>query len=208
MKIGRNDLCPCGSGKKCKFCCLKNDSMSEYDLIRNVVKQEGYDGLVSNFICNLYRYMRENQWGGACHATCSIMYVGFCELGYDPIIYIGETAVPTRPRFDHSWITVDGKVIDLAIAMPLPGNVPVSNPIIFDINIATNQKHQIIYGVEGGKLDSQASFAYKTSFVNYMDMYPNDADGLWGILKQVFPKEINIVEIKKKYNEVQRIFRN
>ena len=46
MKIGRNDLCPCGSGKKYKFCCLKNDSMSEYDLIRNVVKQEGYDGFV------------------------------------------------------------------------------------------------------------------------------------------------------------------
>ena len=24
MKIGRNDLCPCGSGKKYKYCCLNN----------------------------------------------------------------------------------------------------------------------------------------------------------------------------------------
>jgi len=23
MKVGRNDLCPCGSGKKYKQCCLK-----------------------------------------------------------------------------------------------------------------------------------------------------------------------------------------
>ncbi len=45
--------------------------------------------------------------------------------------------------------------------MPLPGNAPISSPIVFDINIATNQKHQIIYGVKGGKLDSQASFAWK-----------------------------------------------
>jgi len=26
MKIGRNDSCPCGSGKKYKKCCLENDS--------------------------------------------------------------------------------------------------------------------------------------------------------------------------------------
>lgn len=208
MKIGRNDSCPCGSGKKYKYCCLKKDSMTEYDLIKKVIEQEGYNREVSDFISNLYRYMRENQWGGACHATCSIMYVGFCELGYSPTIYMGETAIPTRPRFDHSWIKVDGKVIDLAVAMPLPGNVPISSPIVFDINIATNQKHQMIYGVKGGKLDSQAFFAFNTPFVDYMDMYPKEVDGLWGILKKVFPKDINIMEVKKKYNKVQRVFVN
>lgn len=208
MKIGRNDLCPCGSGKKYKYCCLEKDSMSEYDLIKKVVIQEGYNDLVSNLICNLYRYMRENNWRGACHATCSILYVGFCELGYRPTICMGEAAIPTRPRFDHSWIKVDGKVIDLAVAMPLPGNALISSPIVFDINIATNQKHQMIYGVKGGKLDSQASYAFNTPFVDYMDQYQKEMNGLWGILKKVFPKDINIVEIKKKYDKVQRVFVN
>ncbi|MTI67517.1 MAG: SEC-C domain-containing protein [Firmicutes bacterium] len=50
MKIGRNDLCPCGSGKKYKKCCLdadkasgKNRKISEFDSsvykIRNLFKQ-------------------------------------------------------------------------------------------------------------------------------------------------------------------------
>ena len=33
MKIGRNDPCPCGSGKKYKHCCLLKESMSTGDLI-------------------------------------------------------------------------------------------------------------------------------------------------------------------------------
>ncbi|MBE0511302.1 MAG: SEC-C domain-containing protein, partial [Gammaproteobacteria bacterium] len=28
MKIGRNDPCPCGSGKKYKQCCLQTDQQS------------------------------------------------------------------------------------------------------------------------------------------------------------------------------------
>lgn len=31
MKIGRNDPCPCGNGKKYKQCCLKRMNRSEYD---------------------------------------------------------------------------------------------------------------------------------------------------------------------------------
>ena len=27
QKTGRNELCPCGSGKKYKHCCLKNKSV-------------------------------------------------------------------------------------------------------------------------------------------------------------------------------------
>lgn len=29
-KINRNDLCPCGSGKKYKKCCLKNNTFEKY----------------------------------------------------------------------------------------------------------------------------------------------------------------------------------
>lgn len=44
MKIGRNDNCPCGSGKKYKKCCLK---MAELDIDGNqytayAVMSEGY----------------------------------------------------------------------------------------------------------------------------------------------------------------------
>jgi hypothetical protein len=29
-KTGRNDLCPCGSNKKYKYCCLKKESQTKY----------------------------------------------------------------------------------------------------------------------------------------------------------------------------------
>ena len=39
MKIGRNDPCPCGSGKKYKNCCLRKETMSIPDRIKQAVKE-------------------------------------------------------------------------------------------------------------------------------------------------------------------------
>lgn len=39
-KIGRNDPCPCGSGKKYKHCCLgKTDHRNEGELTRKVTEE-------------------------------------------------------------------------------------------------------------------------------------------------------------------------
>jgi hypothetical protein len=32
-KTGRNDPCPCGSGKKYKHCCLKKDEAAEHEAL-------------------------------------------------------------------------------------------------------------------------------------------------------------------------------
>lgn len=48
MKIGRNDPCPCGSGKKYKQCCLKRLNRSEYDLIREAVTENQSSITVTN----------------------------------------------------------------------------------------------------------------------------------------------------------------
>jgi len=37
-KIGRNDLCPCGSGKKYKKCCMKKIKSDEHDVINENVE--------------------------------------------------------------------------------------------------------------------------------------------------------------------------
>lgn len=63
MKIGRNELCPCGSGKKYKYCCMNKpkmyikDGVSEMVAIRNTVKQQGYSDDIANTLCNLMRYL-------------------------------------------------------------------------------------------------------------------------------------------------------
>ncbi len=33
MKVGRNDPCPCGSGKKYKFCCYAKDSAKHEEIL-------------------------------------------------------------------------------------------------------------------------------------------------------------------------------
>lgn len=59
MKIGRNDPCPCGSGKKYKHCCLNKrrtyikNGVNEGTAIRNIVKENGYDESVTDVLCNL-----------------------------------------------------------------------------------------------------------------------------------------------------------
>lgn len=207
MKIGRNDLCPCGSDKKYKHCCLKKQTVDDNELIKNIIKKENYDELLGQFICNLYDYMKENQWIGACHATCSIMYVGLCELGYNPQLYIGEVGAPNF-IFDHSWIVLDGKIIDLAVAMSLQGGLPVSNPIIFDKDLYSLNLYSLNYGIAGNGLDMQAKIFEQMNFIEYMNLFPNYEDGLWEILKKVYPKEINTENIKHKYNNVEKKYIN
>jgi len=50
-KIGRNDPCPCGSGKKYKNCCLKTETYSShYELsAQEMSKVRNYDKNVNDF---------------------------------------------------------------------------------------------------------------------------------------------------------------
>ena len=90
MKIGRNDPCPCGSGKKYKNCCLRKETMSIPDRIKQAVTESGYNEDIGNVLANMYRYMERKQWWGACHASCAALYVCLSELGYKPKLCIGE----------------------------------------------------------------------------------------------------------------------
>ena len=47
---------------------------------------------------------------------CSLIH--HCEIGLSPKLYIGEENISNK-YFDHSWIGLDNKVIDLAVALPL-----------------------------------------------------------------------------------------
>ena len=134
MKIGRKDLCPCGSGKKYKNCCLRKETMSIPDRIKQAVKESGYNEDIGNVLANMYRYMERKQWWGACHASCAALYVCLSELGYKPKLCIGEV-LGQGLYFDHSWVSLDDKMIDLAISMTLLGGAPAS-----DIWLKTNLK--------------------------------------------------------------------
>lgn len=50
-KVGRNDLCPCGSGKKYKKCCLNKNNKEEMKQL----------ALIDEFVCKAEWYLKRNE---------------------------------------------------------------------------------------------------------------------------------------------------
>ena len=209
MKIGRNDPCPCGSGKKYKYCCLNNNKICvkwdvpENTAIRNIVNEQNYPVEMADVLCNLLLYMKKNNWIGACHATTAVMYVALSEIGLKPKACIGEVYSVELRYFDHSWIELNGKIIDLACSMTLLGGYSACAPIILDIDCGTGKKYDLKYGINYQGLDTAANHIYKTPFCSYLDAYPESKNGLWDVISVILDKEINIEELRNKYKDTK-----
>lgn len=209
MKIGRNSLCPCGSGRKYKYCCMNKqrqyvkDGLSVNEAIRSIVRAGKYSEDVGNVLCNLMNYMRKEQWIGACHATTAVMFVALSELGYDPIPCIGEVKDNKIGYFDHSWLKLDGKIIDLACSMTLLQGRAVNAPVILDVDIYSGQPCAMEYGVYYCGLDNTARHIANISLSEYMDGYPRSMNGLWDVVNTVFVKKLDISTLRSKYQNTQ-----
>nr|WP_302227087.1 SEC-C metal-binding domain-containing protein [uncultured Marvinbryantia sp.] len=202
--MGRNDPFPCGSGKKYKKCCLQKDTMSVPERIRYAVKENGYREDIGNVLANTYQYMERKQWWGACHATCAALYVSLNEMGYKPTLCIGEV-LGQGLYFDHSWVTIDGMILDLAISMTLLGGAPASGVIIFVKDIKTGLPPVLDYSVSGRGIEDEAKFVMEIPFVQYMDSFPDAKDGLWGVVREILNTDIDIPSLRKKYKDTKRI---
>lgn len=203
MKIGRNDPCPCGSGKKYKKCCLLKESMSTNSLLRMAVHDAGYSNSLADVLCNLNDYMQRKRWWGACHASSSALYVALSELGYQPILCIGEL-MGEGLYFDHSWIELDGRILDMAISMTLLGGASVSDPIFFGKNVRSGLMPMLKYGVPGRGIEGETLLVINTPFSEYMDKYPVEENGLWGVVQVLLGYTIDIPMLRKKYQMVER----
>lgn len=204
MKIGRNDKCSCGSGKKYKQCCLNKSSINDFGNIRKIVLEEGYDESVGDLLCNLFRYMKNKNWNGACHSSSAVLFVALSEMGYTPSLCVGEVSSLVGV-FDHSWIVLDKKVIDLAIAIPLMTQYNNNQkPIIFNKDSLTESEANVQYGIKGSTgLDQIAQKIISTDFTEYMNNYPDEDNGLWGVVKIILNKNVDIKELKNKYSDTK-----
>ena len=192
-------------------CNIKRNYIpSDYEIIRNIKKtceKKGYSEDVGILLANLFAYMMRKKVCGCCHAFSSVLYVAFSELGYTPSLLIGACQKDGLKPFDHSWITIDNKIIDIAIYYSLTEEINlISGPVIFDRDVVSGKTVSTHYGINTGlpmSLDTLA--AINIPFVTYMDNSPFEKDGLWGVLKKVYPNEIIIDEnLKEKYSNVQR----
>lgn len=170
---------------------------------KKIIKEEGYDNKLYTLITNLYQYMLEKEWIGACHATVSALYVILKEEGYSPEICIGEVRKDNF-IFDHSWLMLDNKIIDLAISMTLINGSPMNAPVILDINVDSLTKNEMIYGIKGNGLDCQALAVINYPFNDYLDSFPFDKKGLWGVIEEILQRDIDINILKEKYKNTKR----
>lgn len=202
-KPGRNDPCPCGSGKKYKNCCLSSGTQSIRDRINKSVKEHGYDSTMGRVLCNMYDYMEKKQWLGACHAISSVLYVALSETGYKPTLCIGEVT-GNDLYFDHSWIMIDGMVIDLAINKTLLNGAPAAGIIIFDQDLDTGLSSCLAYGVPGRGIEGDAKMVSLIPFTVFMNSYPDEEKGLWSIVEKILETTVDVSKMEQKYRDVQR----
>jgi len=207
MKIGRNDPCPCGSGKKYKKCCLNSSgTLGTETTIKAVVASKGYPSEMADAIIGLYDYMKRKLWIGACHASSAVLFVVLSELGFSPTLCMAEVESPNL-IFDHSWVEIDGAIIDLAISLPQQG-APMSGPIVLDTDITTGKKYRLIYGTDRGQgLDADAFFVATTPCCDFMDIYPERENGLWDVVEDVLGRKLSREVMQLKYAGTKREMR-
>lgn len=178
--------------------------------IKNIVNQHNFDDNVVDMIISIYDYMVDKKFFGGCHALSSVLFVAFSELGLNTQIFIGECQKQGEKAFDHSWITVDDKIIDIAIYYPLTQKIDsISGPIIFDIDAVTLKDKALSYGVYTGlPLSIDTKKVMNIPFVNYMDCFPYEPNGLWAILKRIMPNTYNfdLDFLKEKYADKKRVY--
>lgn len=152
-------------------------------------------------------YMIQTNYIGACHSISCVIYIALTELGYVPELLIGEVLSNDGIPFDHSWVELDGKVIDLAVWKNMQGN-RICNPIVMDMDVITGKPHNLSYGIHYLGLDAQASFAQSLSLAEYMSSYPNDRDKLWNLVSLFLNRDVDIEALREKYKASYRTYRD
>ena len=176
--------------------------------IQSIVSENNFEDEVSDTILNLYDYIMEKKLIGACHALSAVLYVALNEMGYSPEIKVGECKYKFDKPFDHSWVELNNKIIDLAIFMPFSGIVgQYGGPIIFNKDSFNMTDSQIQYGINTGlPFSNETVYAIKTPISRYINGFPFENNGLWTLLEQiyVYEDELDIDKLKVKYVKTMR----
>ncbi|MEE0879131.1 MAG: hypothetical protein UH788_07620 [Treponemataceae bacterium] len=171
------------------------------DIIQ-IMTKNNYSKEVGLVIKKLFSIMLLQEMRGFCHASASVLYVCLCELGLQPKLVIGEANIENK-YFDHSWVVLDGKIIDLAIALPLDYSDEVG-PVILNEDLYTNKTTIVEYDNNSGQdLCEDTKMIIATNFTEYMNNAPYK-QGLWSFVKLVLNKEIDIKELQQKYKNTKR----
>lgn len=160
MLIGRNDPCPCGSGKKFKKCCLKWESTW-----RQGIENVDCEQAIKNTLLGAFDFIVENHFQGGCHMISAVLFMLLSEQGFQPIIKTGEVGIADY-LFDHSWLELDGKIIDLTIMNTL-NDYKKLPPVVMNKSVSSGLESDFKYGVSPN-LDVEAQLVLAQSIGQYI----------------------------------------
>jgi len=167
-----------------------------------------YLGIINPFL-QVLRFVIEEPYRGACHASSAILYVLLRESNIDATINIGELG-RDNICFDHSWVEVGGKIFDVAIARP---DDPVFDgaPVFMEHDLDSMKAPLWQYGTSSGIGDDPFVEQIKAgSFATYMNNAPFHTNGLWHYVQKFGKRcglKINLNKARQKYSQVQWRFR-
>ena len=178
--------------------------------IRRIMANNQMTNECTDTILKLYDFMVERKHFGGCHAFSSVLYVALSELGLSPELCIGECKVKGTPAFDHSWITINGSIIDLAVYFPLSKEInSISGPVVMGLDAITSLAPRTQYGVDTGlPLSPDTTRVLNSGFVDYMDDFPMGEDGLWSVVMPILPSthHVTVNDLRIRYKDVKRKF--
>lgn len=163
----------------CWRCCDKDGTgccvMGMRKDISDCAVKAGWPPEAADAIYRTYQYTERRKLYGGCHSLSSILYAALSELGFSPELCIGECAVIGNiiKPFDHSWVLLDGKVIDIAISLPLPHVTPFCGSVVGNVDVQTGQISVVRYGIVTGiGFEPDTKMILSRSYVQYMNDFP------------------------------------
>lgn len=183
-------------------------SRNDFDAkIKRAVQNNGWDAVVADIICKLVRYGKSRGLVGMCHVYTSVLYAALAEKNIKSEMHIGQCQYMNDGPFDHSWLTINSVIVDVAICSPAPwGRQYTQGPVIAGIDIFTNKSSGIKYGVKTGlPFDDDTSMVLDMTFCEYMDDYPREKHGLWTVVNHISGTTNNVSAMRQIHANADRV---
>ena len=59
--------------------------------------------------------------------------------------------------------------------------------------------------IEKGDLSTPFDVIHSLPFIDYMDGFPDEKNGLWGVVQELLGRKVDIPDLREKYKNVERV---
>ena len=145
-----------------------------------------------------------------CHDTSAMLFMRLLDAGMQAsnvALCIGEVKGHTG-RFDHSWVEVNGQVLDVAICAPGMAGGFAGGPVFGGLDLGSNTVPKSTFGVASGeRLDDDAATVYSMNLRQYQAFQVSRGfQSMVDLAHVVYG--VDGQALIAKYGDVKRVWRN